>query len=68
MYQPDGVTLTLTSGYDCPSWLQSFSDSAHRIDTELARAGEQARQAGVYPGVLREARRKARLDWPGWDR
>ena len=34
----------------------------------MAETGEYARKAGVYPGVLREARRKYRMDWSGWDR
>jgi hypothetical protein len=34
----------------------------------MSEAGEQARRAGVYPGVLREVRRKHRVDWTGWDR
>jgi hypothetical protein len=34
----------------------------------MSEAGEQARRAGVYPGVLRDVRRKYRIDWTGWDR
>jgi S1-C subfamily serine protease len=34
----------------------------------MEKAAEAARQAGVYPGVLRDLRRQHRLQWSGWDR
>jgi hypothetical protein len=34
----------------------------------VLKAEEAVRQAGVYPGVRREAKRVHRLDYPGWER
>ena len=68
VYEPRGVVLSNSSAYNCEAWLASFTGSAERLRGEVARAGEAARQAGVYPGVLRDMRRRARMDWTGWDR
>jgi S1-C subfamily serine protease len=49
----------------------SFADIrriAHDIRNGVLGAEESARQTGVYPGMLREIRRRYRLDYPGWDR
>ena len=62
------MVLSNSSAYNCEAWLASFTGSAERLRGEVARAGEAARQAGVYPGVLRDMRRRARMDWTGWDR
>ena len=39
-----------------------------RIKDTVDRATETARQRGVFPGTMRELRRRQRLDWPGSDR
>ena len=38
------------------------------VQAELDKASETARQHGVYPGVVRDLRRRHRLIWAGWDR
>jgi S1-C subfamily serine protease len=55
-------------GPRCRAWLSDIADYAAHIDGEMRRAAESARQAGVYPGVARDLRRKYGLDWSGWDR
>jgi hypothetical protein len=67
-YDPNGVRIHVTSAYDCAGWLNTVRTNATRIRSELENAGEAARQSGVYPGVLRDLRRKYRLQWSGWDR
>ena len=52
----------------CTSLATDFQEYARQFSTFMAEAGEQARRAGVYPGTLRETRRKYRVDWTGWDR
>jgi S1-C subfamily serine protease len=54
-----------------PGCGQSFADIqriAQDIRDDVLGAGESARKAGVYPGTLREVRRRHRLEHPGWDR
>jgi len=41
---------------------------ALQIHDAVAKASEGARRVGVYPGTMRDLRRKYRLDWDGWDR
>jgi len=48
-----------------------FSDVrrlADEISAQVLAAEEGARQAGVYPGVRRDVRRRLRLDYDAWDR
>jgi S1-C subfamily serine protease len=52
----------------CTSFAADLQGYARQFDTLMSEASEQARRAGVYPGTLREARRKYRLDWTGWER
>ena len=42
--------------------------NAFQIHDAMAKASEGARRVGVYPGTMRDLRRKYRLDWDGWDR
>jgi transposase-like protein len=53
-------------------WCMSFLDDMRKYATEFSGNMKQvhdiARKAGVYPGTLRDTRRKYRLDWSGWDR
>jgi S1-C subfamily serine protease len=57
---------------DGDAWCAAFADDLKtyvaQFGTFMAQASEDARRAGVYPGILREARRRQRLDWSGWDR
>ena len=39
---------------------------AGELLARVQQASEVARQSGVYPGELREMRRRYRLDWSGW--
>lgn len=64
--EPNGVTISATSIYDCEQWLSSMRTSVAAIRAEVLKAAEVARQAGVYPGVLRDLRRQHRMDWTGW--
>jgi hypothetical protein len=52
----------------CTSFATDLQGYARQFGTVMSEASEQARRAGVYPGTLREARRKYRVDWTGWDR
>ncbi|NOT44883.1 MAG: trypsin-like serine protease [Acidobacteria bacterium] len=52
----------------CRDWIASMTAAARSIDLRLRQAAEEARRAGVYPGALRESRRRHGLDWDGWDR
>jgi hypothetical protein len=56
------------SNLDCQGWLDSLRNNATQIRTTVDQAAEIARRSGVYPGVMRDIRRRNRLDWNGWDR
>jgi S1-C subfamily serine protease len=68
LWETNGVRLSTTTGYDCASWLASMRADALQIHDAMAKASEGARRVGVYPGTMRDLRRKYRLDWDGWDR
>lgn len=52
----------------CANTLDDLGGYVREFARVMREAGEQARRAGVYPGVLRDVRRKHRIDWTGWDR
>jgi len=66
-FEPNGIHLTTSSAYNCQSWLDTVQSNAATIKAEVDKAGESARQNGVYPGVLRDVRRRYRMNWSGWD-
>jgi Trypsin-like peptidase domain len=68
VYESSGVTVSGVSGYDCEQFLSTVTGHASQIKQTMTTEGDTARQAGVYPGVLRDLRRRYRLDWSGWDR
>jgi hypothetical protein len=68
VFEPNGVNLNVTSNLDCQSWLDNLRSNATPIRSTIDQAGEVARRSGVYPGVMRDLRRRHRLDWAGWDR
>lgn len=68
VFEPNGVTLNVTSNLDCQGWLDNLRSNATSIRNTLDQAAEIARRSGVYPGVMRELRRRHRLDWSGWER
>ena len=53
---------------DCAAYRSQLVETASQIATAMQNALEEARRAGVYPGVTREIRRKYTMDWPDWDR
>jgi S1-C subfamily serine protease len=68
VFEPNGVNLNVASNLDCQSWLDNLRNNATPIKNTLEQASEIARRSGVYPGVMRDLRRRHRLDWNGWDR
>ena len=68
VYERGGVTLAPISAYNCTGWLQGLTTPAMQIKTEVDRATEAARRAGVYPGVMRNLRQRYRMDYSGFDR
>jgi len=67
VFEPNGVSINPTAAIDCQSWLNSLQTNAAPIKATLDQAGEAARRSGVYPGVMRDLRRRHRLSWNGWD-
>ena len=58
-------------GAVAPGCGPTFADVRKRatdLRDAVIAADEAARQAGIYPGVRRDTRRKYRLDYPGFDR
>ena len=45
-----------------------FQKEANRLGQEMRTALEDARRAGVLPGVVRDALRTNRLEFDGWER
>jgi S1-C subfamily serine protease len=52
----------------CLNYLNTIGGYAREFSGLMLKAGDEARRAAVYPGVVRETRRRHRLDWSGWDR
>jgi S1-C subfamily serine protease len=52
----------------CDRWFADFRRQAAEVASGVIAAEEMARQADVYPGVRRDARRRHRLDYAGWER
>jgi len=67
-YTPGGVRLGASVTVDCTAWFDAVKTRADALRGEMDRAGEAARQRGVYPGAARDLRRRYRLQWSGWDR
>ena len=68
VYERSGVTLAAISAYNCAGWLETIRTNADQLRGAMDQAAENARRAGVFPGVMREARRRARMDWQGFER
>jgi hypothetical protein len=68
VFEPNGIRLTGYSAYDCGGWLNAVRTNAEAIKSEVDKAAEVARQSDVYPGVMRELRRRHRMEWSGWER
>jgi len=67
-YTPGGVRLGASVTVACTAWFDAVKTRADALRGEMDRAGEAARQRGVYPGAARDLRRRYRLQWSGWDR
>ena len=52
----------------CTVSLEEMRERAAAIGAEVRALDERAREAGVYPGARRDARRRYRLDYADWDR
>jgi S1-C subfamily serine protease len=57
-----------TPSTSCTSYARDLQGYVRELGDYMSQAGEHARRAGVYPGTLRDTRRKYRMDWSGWDR
>lgn len=68
MLTPRAITPAQAGGGSCTTFLAAFQGEAGRIGAEMRRALDDARRAGVLPGVLRDALRTHRLEFDGWDR
>jgi S1-C subfamily serine protease len=60
------IAINPSSRWDCGQWLETVRLHADEVRATVQQASEAARQHGVYPGVLRDLRRRYRLDWTGW--
>ena len=47
----------------CGSWLADLNEMTGHLRDDVARAQEDARRAGVLPGVVRDVLRTHRMDW-----
>jgi S1-C subfamily serine protease len=52
----------------CGPWFSEVHRMAFDIRDQVRSLDERAREEGVYPGTRRDARRRYRLDYAGWDR
>src|SRR4029079_3948413 len=52
----------------CTSAIGDLTAFMTQFNAAMTQAADAARHAGVYPGALRDLRRRYRLDWSGWDR
>jgi len=68
VFEPNGVRINPTASIDCKSWLDTVQTNAATLKGTIDQAAELARRGGVYPGVLRDLRRRHRMDWSGWER
>jgi S1-C subfamily serine protease len=66
LFEPRAMRGLVAPG--CEDALETARRHAAQIAEAVAAAEEAARRDGVYPGVRRDARRKYRLDYAGWDR
>ena len=62
----NAVEVSRSAKWNCESWLDTVRERAEEVRTVIQQASETARHNGVYPGVLRDLRRRYRLEWNGW--
>jgi S1-C subfamily serine protease len=68
VFETNGVRIDPMSSLNCQGWLDTVQSTAAPIRAAVETAGEAARQHGVYPGILRDLRRRYRMNWSGWER
>jgi trypsin-like peptidase len=51
---------------DCSAMHADILGRANRVKAAVQDASERARRAGVYPGEMRDVRRRFSLDYDGW--
>jgi hypothetical protein len=66
VWDPKAMQGTIPPG--CTSVFDGIKKTADAIRDAVVAAGEAARQADVYPGPRRDALKRHRLDYPGWDK
>jgi S1-C subfamily serine protease len=64
----EGLVEPTTTNQNCPYWLNDLRTMSRDFEAAMRAAGDAARRAGVYPGTLRDLRRRHKLDWSGFDR
>ena len=64
----DGRASAAGGNATCASYFNDFINEVAQFGGVMAQSADSARRAGVYPGSLRDLRRRYRLDWSGWDR
>jgi putative serine protease PepD len=68
MLTPRAITTAQVPAGSCATFVTEFQQEARRGAAEMRTALEQARRAGVLPGVVRDTLRSNRLEFDGWDR
>jgi hypothetical protein len=68
VYERNGVTLAPISAYNCSGWLDTLRTNADEVRSSVADAADDARRAGVFPGTMRDVRRRFRMNWNGFER
>ena len=66
IWNPSAMQGTVPPG--CNAAFDSVKKAADQIRDGVLAAGEAARVADVFPGIRRDAQRRNRLEYPGWDR
>ena len=68
MLSPRAITAAQVGGGSCGAFVQAFQREAGRIAADMRSALENARRAGIVPGVVRDALRANRIEFDGWER
>jgi hypothetical protein len=59
--EPSGVRISLSSRYNCQAWLSDVQTRAGTISGAMSEAAERVRRQDVYPGRMRDLRRRRGL-------
>jgi len=66
LWEPHAMEGAVAPG--CTTYYAEIRRAAESIHDQLAGAEETARRGDVYPGARRDALRRGRLDYSGWNR